>query len=141
LVKKTSTEDLIALVNLEKLCFPNENWNLAQITSHHEMHNSLVYFSDKLGEPMGYLLYSETSFELEILRLGVIANCRRQGIGEKLIDTLEELAGKRDIILEVNCENFPAIELYKKKGFINYAVRKRYYPDGKDAMLMKREAT
>lgn len=141
MVKKTSTEDLSALVNLEKLCFPNENWNLAQITSHHENHNSLLYFSDSLKEASGYLLYSETSFELEILRLGVIAKCRRQGIGEKLLESLEELAGKRDIILEVNCENFPAIELYKKKGFINYAVRKRYYPDGKDAILMRREVT
>ena len=43
------------------------------------------------------------------------------------------------IAIEVNCENSPAIELYKKKGFKNYAVRKRYYPDGKDAILMKRE--
>lgn len=138
MIKKTSFEDLSAIEYLEKLCFPNENWNLAQITSHHTIHNSLLFLSDS-NEPVGYLLYSETSFEFEILRLGVLSQRRREGIGEMLLDYLEELAMKREIILEVSCENFPAIELYKKKGFINYAVRKRYYPDGKDAILMKRE--
>ena len=103
------------------------------------MHSSLLYFPDDLKSPIAYLLYSETSFELEILRLGVLNDFRRRGIAEKLLDSLIELVDMRDIILEVNCENSPAIELYKKKGFINYAVRKRYYPDGKDAILMKRE--
>jgi [ribosomal protein S18]-alanine N-acetyltransferase len=139
LIKKTSFEDLSAIEYLEKLCFPNENWNLAQITSHHKIHNSLLFLSDSTNDPAGYLLYSETSFEFEILRLGVLSQLRREGIAEMLLDYLEKLAEKREIILEVNCENFPAIELYKKKGFINYAVRKRYYPNGKDAILMKRE--
>ncbi len=128
-----------SLENLERLCFPSENWNFAQIVSQHEMHSSLLYFPEDLKSPIAYLLYSETSFELEILRLGVLNDFRRRGIAEKLLDSLIELVDMRDIILEVNCENSPAIELYKKKGFINYAVRKRYYPDGKDAILMKRE--
>jgi ribosomal-protein-alanine N-acetyltransferase len=140
LIKKTSVDDLHFLENLEQVCFPLENWNFKQIQSHHEMHPSLLYFEESSDIPLGYLLYSETSFELEILRVGVLTEARRRGIGENLVDFLVDLAEERDIILEVNCQNFPAIALYEKKGFINFAVRKRYYPDGKDAILMKKES-
>ena len=56
------------------------------------------------------------------------------------IQSKDTVANGREILLEVNSENFAAIGLYKKKGFINFAVRKRYYPDGNDAILMKKES-
>ncbi len=139
MIKKTCVDDLHYLENLERLCFPLENWNFKQIQSHHEIHPSLLYFAEDSEIPLGYLLYSETSFELEILRFGVLIEARRRGIAESLLGFLVDLAEARDIILEVNCQNFPAIAFYEKKGFINFAVRKRYYPDGKDAILMKKE--
>ena len=86
------------------------------------------------------MIYLENSYEIEILRIGVVADFRRNGIANQLLDFLESLRKKREILLEVKSENFAAIGLYQKKGFINFAVRKRYYPDGKDAILMKRES-
>jgi len=141
LIKKTSSLDYEVLLNLEQDCFVQEAWNLEQIKSHHQLQNSLLYFrEDKSLEPIGYLIYLENSYEIEILRIGVVADFRRKGIANQLLDFLESLRKTKEILLEVKSENFAAIELYQKKGFINFAVRKRYYPDGTDAILMKKES-
>ena len=141
MIKKTSSDDYEVLTKLEQECFPKEAWSLDQIKSHHQLQNSLLYFKgDKSLEPIGYLIYLENSYEIEILRIGVVADFRRKGIANQLLDFLESLRKKREILLEVKSENFAAIGLYQKKGFINFAVRKRYYPDGKDAILMKKES-
>ncbi|MBP9884980.1 MAG: ribosomal protein S18-alanine N-acetyltransferase [Leptospiraceae bacterium] len=141
MIKKTSSDDYEVLTKLEQECFPTEAWTFDQIKSHHQLQNSLLYFrEDKSLEPIGYLIYLENSYEIEILRIGVVADFRRNGIANQLLDFLESLRKKREILLEVKSENFAAIGLYQKKGFINFAVRKRYYPDGKDAILMKKES-
>lgn len=137
LIKKTSPDDFKNLLKLENECFLGESWSLSQISSHHETQNSILYLSEN-KTPIGYLIYLETPFELEILRIGVLATYRCQGIGKELLDFLDRIANKRDIFLEVHEENQSGIELYKKKGFIKITVRRRYYPDGKDAILMKR---
>ena len=43
------------------------------------------------------------------------------------------------IILEVRKSNFPAINLYLKFGFSELGIREKYYNDGEDAIIMKRE--
>ena len=44
----------------------------------------------------------------------------------------------KNISLEVNVNNIPAIKLYKKNGFIEKAIRKGYY-QGIDGILMERK--
>ena len=43
------------------------------------------------------------------------------------------------MFLEVRSSNTPAINLYKKAGFTNLSVRKKYYDDGEDAVVMAKE--
>jgi ribosomal-protein-alanine N-acetyltransferase len=51
--------------------------------------------------------------------------------------TFEQLAGKiRLAYLEVRVTNQPALNLYKKRGFLIVGLCKHYYPDGEDAILM-----
>ena len=47
-------------------------------------------------------------------------------------------AGRGAAVLEVGVDNVPAIALYKKLGFKRAGIRRGYYPDGSDAMLMRR---
>ena len=56
---------------------------------------------------------------------------------EKIIKEAEENK-KINITLEVRKNNFPAINLYKKCGFVEKAVRKGYYK-GIDGILMEKE--
>lgn len=65
---------------------------------------------------------------------------RRQGIGERLLLALLDLAaarGAHEATLEVRPSNTPARRLYEKYGFRNVGVRTRYYSDNnEDALIM-----
>lgn len=82
----------------------------------------------------GYLLFSETKEECEIIMIGVIPSARQQGIGQKMLKELI-LKGKK-IFLEVNEKNEAALRLYRKEGFKEVGRRKKYYNGQEDALLM-----
>ena len=44
--------------------------------------------------------------------------------------------GCENVSLEVRVNNDPAIRLYRNFGFIDAAIRKNYYENGDDAILM-----
>ena len=78
--------------------------------------------------------------ELHIGQITVDPNYRRNGFAEKLLLRLfKELKGYRSCHLEVSADNHAGKMLYKKLGFQEKAVRKRYYKDGSDAILMEKD--
>lgn len=87
------------------------------------------------NEIVGFLYYSDIYDRLEINQFEVYEKYRKNGIGEKIISQLINNT-QYNISLEVNCENEPAINLYKKVGFIEVAIRKGYY-NGVDGILME----
>ena len=77
----------------------------------------------------------------EIMNIVVRKKYRRNGIGEKLLQELINLSMKKNlenIELEVNSNNKPAINLYKKFGFKEVGLRKKYYNNVDDAILMQK---
>jgi len=78
--------------------------------------------------------------EAHVVIIGLRETERRQGIGEQLLISAIEQAsdrGSRVVTLEVRKSNTPAIELYKKYGFQEVGLRRRYYSDnGEDALIM-----
>ena len=69
---------------------------------------------------------------------------RRQGIGERLLLALLDLAaarGAHEATLEVRPSNLPARRLYEKYGFKVVGTRTRYYSDNnEDALIMTTDA-
>jgi ribosomal-protein-alanine N-acetyltransferase len=43
-----------------------------------------------------------------------------------------------EAVLEVKAHNTRAIGLYKKHGFVDVGLRRKYYADGSDALLLAR---
>ena len=98
----------------------------------------LEYVSD--GSIIGYLEYSLIYDRIEIDNLYVEIDCRNQGIGTKLMSYLVSDAISLRVVnitLEVRVSNMTAINLYKKFGFREVAIRKYYYGD-EDAILMEK---
>ncbi len=77
--------------------------------------------------------------EVNIMNIVVRKDKRNLGIGslllEKIID-FSEIHNATSITLEVNEKNVPAISLYKKYGFKQVGLRKRYYKNNDNAILM-----
>ncbi len=77
--------------------------------------------------------------EAHLMNIGVKPTQQRRGIAKSLMLTmLADIARKGlvDMTLEVRPDNTAAISMYQKFGFAPNGVRKAYYPDGQDAMIM-----
>ena len=90
---------------------------------------------------IGYLEYSLIYDRIEIDNFSVLEEYRNQGIGTKLMSYLVSLAISLRVVnitLEVRISNDIAINLYKKFGFREVALRKFYYGD-EDGILMEKQ--
>ena len=88
---------------------------------------------------IGYLDYSLIYDRMEIDNFFVNPLYRNKGIGSMLMEYLIGIAKSNDVLnitLEVRVSNIIAINLYKKYGFSEVAMRKYYYGD-EDGILME----
>ena len=99
----------------------------------------IEYIED--DKSIGFLEYSLIYDRMEIDNFCVKEEYRKQGIGTKLLAHLVSLAINYRVInitLEVRVSNNSAINLYKKFGFREVALRKFYYGD-EDGILMEKQ--
>ena len=90
---------------------------------------------------LGKLKYSLIYERMEVDNILVKEEYRGRGIGTKLMSYLVSEAIHYKVInitLEVRVSNIRAINLYKKFGFREVALRKYYYGD-EDAILMEKQ--
>ena len=93
------------------------------------------------GVIIGIIIYSIKYEYAELEYIVIDKNYRRKNIASKLMNYMIEDLIKNNVIsvsLEVNVENIPAINLYKKFAFEKATIRKNYYGN-KDAVLMIRK--
>ena len=78
--------------------------------------------------------------EAHVVTIAVAQSSRRRGLGEMLLIASIELAQQREqevMTLECRVSNTAAQALYRKYGFRQVGVRKRYYSDNdEDALIM-----
>ncbi|TCZ55290.1 GNAT family N-acetyltransferase [Roseicella aquatilis] len=90
----------------------------------------------------GFVLARAAGGEAEILTLAVLPAARRQGLGAALMAAALAGAAARGaeaMFLEVAAGNAAALPLYRGLGFAEVGRRRRYYPDGADALVLRRD--
>ena len=88
---------------------------------------------------IGYLMAESVMDEVHLHNIVVEKEHRNNSIAKEMIDYLISQCKKyckNKICLEVNCSNISALKLYKYLGFQRVGIRKGYYQDGMDAILM-----
>ena len=108
---------------------------------HNEIDNPVVTFlvieiKDQVIGYIGGYFYQQ---EGEILNFVIHGLYQRQGLGQALWNELITRKHPKRITLEVRQNNLNAIAFYQKNGFQQITVRKHYYQDGTDALVMIRE--
>ncbi|GJL96357.1 MAG: alanine acetyltransferase [Hyphobacterium sp.] len=127
------------LAQLHADCFPR-GWSaleLAELLAEPGM----ISLSEGRPKARGFILCRVVLDEAEILTLAVARECRGLGIGHALLDqavSRAELAGAKSVFLEVSTRNEAAITLYTKCGFVRGGLRRDYYADGSDALVMEK---
>ena len=80
--------------------------------------------------------------EADLMNIVTKKCCRHEGIASNIMDKLIEYCKQEKIKcinLEVNIQNSIAINFYKKYNFKEVGLRKKYYDNTYDAILMKLE--
>lgn len=93
----------------------------------------------KNNQVVGFVNLCFNDEEMTILNLATKSAFKRQNVAKMLMQTAFEVAKNKSIsrmFLEVEVDNFPAINLYKKFGFEVLKIRKNYYPNHHDALEM-----
>ena len=135
-------EDLNEIAALERECFPDNPWNVRMLA---ESFLSGRFFGSLLEEDGAITAYGGISYVEDEAELELIATAemyRRCGRAQKILDDLFEEAvrlGIKKMFLEVRVSNSSALSLYLRNGFEGVYARTRYYPDGEDAIVMKKE--
>jgi [ribosomal protein S18]-alanine N-acetyltransferase len=123
------------LAALHEQAFPGEPWSTESFSALLAQ-SGVVALLDERG---GFLVLRLVLDEAEILTLGVTR--KREGIATALLEAAIELLRHRDIAtlhLEVAAPNVAARALYEKVGFVQTGLRRRYYADGSDALMLRK---
>ena len=94
-----------------------------------------------IAEDQGFVLARVAADEAEILTICVVPVGRRQGSGRALLLGAEKIAsawGATSMFLEVSNHNYAAFDLYKSVGYERVGLRKRYYSDGSDGLILRK---
>jgi len=134
--------DIPVVHRIEEQCFPHDCWSTDQFWR--ELAGSTrEYFVavDGAESVLGYGGISVLAPDSDLQTLAVRPDTQGVGLGRGLLDACLHAAGRRGattMLLEVRSDNEPAKGMYEKFGFEVIASRPHYYPDGGDALIMRR---
>ena len=84
----------------------------------------------------GFILATKLYENIEILYIIVSEKYQKCGYGKELINSISD--NNSHILLEVRSSNKNAINFYQHLNFTTINVRKKYYDNGDDALIMER---
>ena len=130
--------DNVYIHAIEQFVFKEDPWSLEMIS--HEIAEAplRITWVMELGElVIAYCMVRSGPGEVHLINLAVEPSSQRMGMDKRMLDYfLDQIPAKSSVFLEVKRGNFPAINLYLGAGFEDLSIRKTYYRDGSDAIVM-----
>ena len=140
IIRQAAESDLPVFAEIERECIA-EPWSVESFRAEYNAAGAVFLAAERGGVICGFLTASSVLDEVNINNVAVLPEYRRNGIGERLLCTLEEqVSGFAAVInLEVRESNLPAIALYKKHGYAQNGLRKNFYRQPvENAVLMSK---
>ena len=116
-------------------------WSPADLASLLHMPSTLGLSLSSRDGLAGFVLVRMALDEAEILTIAVHPDARRSGAGRQLMDALDAAlreAGIERVFLEVSTQNVAARALYDRTGYSQVGLRRGYYSDGTDALVLEK---
>jgi ribosomal-protein-alanine N-acetyltransferase len=138
ILRPFSEADLTTVLVIEESSFSSP-WTKASFVHELQSPHSRLTVAERAGVVVGYICCWHVADEVQILNVAVHPGHRRQGIADFLLRSALAVGrqqGAQSANLEVRRSNLSAIQLYKKFGFREVAVRRGYYADGEDALIL-----
>ena len=136
--RKMTVKDVDAVAEIEFASF-DLPWTLEDFWYETVRNDSESIVGEIDGKIVAYACAWISFGDADVANIAVEKNYRGQGIGSKLFAEIIRRIKLRDVhgvTLEVRVSNTAAIKLYEKFGLRGVGVRKGYYEDGEDALIM-----
>jgi [ribosomal protein S18]-alanine N-acetyltransferase len=141
-IRPMEPRDLDEVHRMEAACYPRP-WTKAMFLEEFRREGlSRLWAAEEVtqGRILGYVCFWLLAEEIHLLNLAVHPDCRRRGIGRRLLAEVLRLGreqGVDRVDLEVRPSNVAARRLYDLLGFETAGRRAAYYPDSQeDALIM-----
>ena len=123
---------------INKLIYDSNNQKTCDLLKGDMLSHTIkrVFIYEENKEVIGFILINDLKEEIEIIDFIICKEYRGKKIGSKLLNYIINNFTS-SIFLEVNVNNEPAINLYKKYNFEIINIRNNYYND-EDAYIMRR---
>ncbi len=141
MIRRATPEDSVAIAHIEQLA-AHSPWTETMAVSTLQQATTHAWVSEMDGQVVAHLLTTVAADTAEVLIVATAPSHRRRGIARRLLIDAEaawKAVGVVEAFLEVRADNEGAIALYKALDWTQVGKRPRYYKDGTDAVLMKRE--
>jgi [ribosomal protein S18]-alanine N-acetyltransferase len=141
-IRRAILKDINTVYQLEKQIFADKDaFSYDQVRYYvHKSPTTYTWLILHEGQAIGYFVLKPQHKYLRIYSIGVVKP--NIGAGSTALSFIEERAQKLElngVMLEVREDNVQARAFYEKNGYQAYAKEYKYYEDGMDAMLYKKE--
>ena len=141
IIRNFKPTDMFSVVKIASKTL-TEQYNPSLFNYFYETYPQGFIIAEKNHKIIGFIAGLQTNLNtVRISMISVIENERRQKIGTSLLNQFInniESKGIKNIELEVNTKNIPAIDFYKKFGFKIKEKLTLFYQNGDDAYIMKK---
>lgn len=141
MIEFLSSKDIEQILQLYKGSF-SDGWNYNMLESAFNGGRFLALAIRDDSKIIALITISTTQFDADIEGIVVDNEYRNKGYAMQLLEFSQDYLKKKGIekiFLEVRNSNTPAKNLYIKNGYKQISVRKKYYSDGEDAVIMAKE--
>jgi len=144
MIRKMRLEDIEQVIAIDRVSFslpwPERSFRF-ELTDNPA---SRCWVAEMDGKLVGMIVVWLIVDEVHVATIATHPDFRRQGIAKRLLShALRQLSneGAQSSFLEVRASNFAAQEMYRKFGYGESGIRRRYYKDNdEDAILMTLES-
>ena len=139
ILRKGIESDLINVLNIEVMAYENPYWSqnmIFDVLANKTDKRLWIYEVD--NDIVGFIIDMRHKDEISLLNIAIHNCLQGMGHGLKMLKKyIKSLPRKCSIYLEVNKNNIKALNMYAKLNFRRVSVRKSYYNDGGDAIIMQ----
>lgn len=142
--------DVQAMHRMETALFPADAWHIDMFLEE-LIHPTRTYYMLELPvenpegdegswRTIGYCGTMVVADTADVQTIGVLPEYEGNGFGRAMLEQMHERAreqGAERILLEVRADNPRAQRLYERNGYRAIHVRRGYYDDGTDAIIME----
>lgn len=143
-LRQMTEADLPAVLRIERSTFPFDAWSegmlRGELADQPRTRHYIVAVAE--GRIVGYAGLAAAGDQADVQTIAVSASMQRAGVGSAMLKELlieAERRGATAVFLEVRADNPPAQAMYERFGFERVGVRRDYYDDGTDAIMMMRK--